>query len=307
VFAGVGPPGCGSRTTTMGEAIARALAPFELDVEIDESAYGRGRWLHVASGKADVGATNPYQVLWAYKGAFSYTDDGPLPNLRALATIEHPSWLAVAVRQESGVTDLSQIKERQLQMRIVLGGPVQQYDIILDYFGLTRELLASWGSTFCDVRGPIRTGDFEMILHTINAANSPQMRCWLEASVLFNLKFLSLPADLIDRLCRKMGGEPGFIPHSLVRGIDVAVPSVSLSGQLIFGRADMSDENAYTIARALDQGRRVFRETHLPLSYDPNVVARSIGVPLHPGAANYYREVGYPSPIAPLPEGLLAG
>jgi TRAP-type uncharacterized transport system substrate-binding protein len=55
----------------------------------------------------------------------------------------------------------------------------------------------------------------------------------------------------------------------------------------------MPDDFAYLLARAYDEGRRFFRETHLPYSYDPHTVAMDHGVPLHPGVERYYDEVGY--------------
>jgi len=38
----------------------------------------------------------------------------------------------------------------------------------------------------------------------------------------------------------------------------------------------------------------LFRQQHVPFSYDPNTVAADIGVPIHPGALRYYKEKNYP-------------
>ena len=71
------------------------------------------------------------------------------------------------------------------------------------------------------------------------------------------------------------------------------MPSVSRPWQLILGRDDMPDDFAYLLARAYDENRQLFRQTHIPYSYDSHEVARDNGIPLHPGAARYYREHGY--------------
>ena len=75
--------------------------------------------------------------------------------------------------------------------------------------------------------------------------------------------------------------------------MDRPIPSVYRPWQLIFGRDDMPHDFVYLLAQALDTNRRLFRETHIPYSYDPAEVARDHGVPLHPGAEQYYRERGY--------------
>jgi TRAP-type uncharacterized transport system substrate-binding protein len=56
----------------------------------------------------------------------------------------------------------------------------------------------------------------------------------------------------------------------------------------------MPDEFAYLFARALDEGRALLRQTHIPFSYDERTVGMDVAVPLHPGAEQYYREMGYP-------------
>jgi TRAP-type uncharacterized transport system substrate-binding protein len=55
----------------------------------------------------------------------------------------------------------------------------------------------------------------------------------------------------------------------------------------------MPDDFAYLLAKALDEGRHLFRLTLLPFSYDEREVAGDRGFPYHPGAERYYREVGY--------------
>ena len=67
-------------------------------------------------------------------------------------------------------------------------------------------------------------------------AHTPEMAALLEASVLLNLRFLPLPNDLIETICRDYGGQPGVIPYRLLRGVEAPVPSVYRPWQLIFGR-----------------------------------------------------------------------
>jgi uncharacterized protein len=111
--------------------------------------------------------------------------------------------------------------------------------------------------------------------------------------VLYNLRFLPLPDDLIKRICETLGGEPGSIPYRLARGVEAPTASVYRPAQVIFGRDDMPDDFAYLLAKALDERRDLFRKTHIPFSYDSKTVVDGCGIPLHAGAERYYREVGY--------------
>jgi hypothetical protein len=78
-----------------------------------------------------------------------------------------------------------------------------------------------------------------------------------------------------------------------MRGVWEDVPTVTRPPQIIYTREEMPEEMAYEVARILDGNHQLFRQTHIPYSYDPANVAQDVGIPLHSGAARYYREAGY--------------
>jgi TRAP transporter TAXI family solute receptor len=251
----------------------------------------------VAGGQADLGALGADHARWAYEGQYELAKEGPRHNLRVIAAVHFPAWLGIAVRCETNITDLSQIRERQLPVRVV-GGGGPQYELVFEHYGLSRKLIESWGGRFQRVgylplAGFVTSGDFDVIMEPVYAAYTPEARHWWEASVLHNLRFLPMPDDLIQRICKETGGEPSAIPHQLMRGVVGDIPSVARPQHLIYSRDDLPDDFAYLLAKTLDEKRHLFREVFVPYSYDPNTVARDNGIPLHPGAERYYREAGY--------------
>ena len=84
------------------------------------------------------------------------------------------------------------------------------------------------------------------------------------------------------------------LPRGYLAGIDRRIPTAGLSGQVVYGRADAPDDFAYAVARAMDRNKGLLKWAVLPFSYESSRVWQVTGnVPLHPGAARYYREVGY--------------
>jgi uncharacterized protein len=301
VFGGAGP---GTPWGTLGEITARALAPHGYEVRVEpEASRGRCPGM-VSAGQLEFGATQAILTRWAYAGLHRFASQGPQSRLRVIATIMFPAWLGVAARWETGITDLRQVAERQMPVRI-LGGTGDLFAPILAYYGLSRELIESWGGKFLPTLaytpGPLRyvttpfarRGDVDLIMENIYSAYTPEAAAFFEASVVLNLRFLPMPDDLIKTVSRDFGGEPGMIPYRLLPGVDAPVPSVYRPWQLIFGRDDMPDDFAYLLAQVYDEQRHLFRETHIPYSYDPLQVARDNGVPLHPAAERYYLERGY--------------
>jgi uncharacterized protein len=298
VFAGAGARGMGTPWGTLGEITAKALEPLGFAVHLEGRSYGVNNTRFVADGRADLGATHLTRVLGAYHGKWEYAGEPPRSHLRVIAAIHHPSWIGVAVNADAGITDLMEIRERHLPVR-VKGGAGPMFDIIYEHYGISRELIESWGGMFHDFELAsgllpwVRAGEFDLIIDTLYAAYTPEARHWWEASVLYELRFLPLPEDLVRRICDEVGGEPGAVPRHLVRGVDLEVPSVARLPQVIYAREDLPEEIAYMVAKALDDNRQLFRATHLPFSYDPRTVADAHGAPLHHGAAHYYGEVGY--------------
>lgn len=303
-FAGAGPVGNGTPWGTLALVTRRALEPLGYETEIETASWGAENPRYVADGRCDLGATQYRVVRDAAAGGSAYQDEGSRRNLRLIATINQPSWLGVAIRRESGITDLAQVAERKLPLRVKIGGD-RMFDILLDYYGLSRESIVAMGGTLIgsilssqrtpgEITPWVKEGNFDAIIDPIYAAFPPEHMHWMEATILHDLQFQPLPDDLIRRICDEGEAEgPGFIPHRLMRHIYEDIPTVERFPQLIYTREEAPEDFIYEVTKTLDNSRHLFRKTHLPYSYDERNVARPHPVPLHDGAERYYNEVGY--------------
>jgi TRAP-type uncharacterized transport system substrate-binding protein len=299
-FAGAGQVYWGTPWGTLGVVAQRALAPLGYDVSFYTEMWGADNPRYVRDRKADLGAHAFAGVRNMFEGKGPYQDEAACPGLRLIAQICEPAWVAVAVRAESEITDLRQIAERRLPIRVKTGRG-EETNAIWRYYGLSVEQIEAWGGRQLSMPGPgraitswVASGEFDVIVDSIYAAYTPEHRHWWEATVLYDLRFLPLPADLITELCAEGHfEEPSFIPHMLMRGIREDIPSVQRLPTVFYTRDDVDEGFIYEVAKALDDGRYLFRQTHMPYSYDPKFVAKPRSVPLHPGAERYYRKVGY--------------
>ena len=132
-----------------------------------------------------------------------------------------------------------------------------------------------------------------MIIGFGSMVNAPEYRLWYEASQQHDLKYLELAPDLRAKLAKDLYLEQQNIPPGLFRGVDRAIPTVVRTGTVIYGRTDMPDEFAYTLAKAMDEHQDLLQWTHMNFSYNWRTVWKAFDVPLHPGAARYYKERGY--------------
>jgi TRAP-type uncharacterized transport system substrate-binding protein len=243
----------------------------------------------------DFGITESGFLAWAFGGHHTYAQDGPYANLRLIAKIEDPTYLLVAVKAASDITDLAQIAAERRPVKI-LGGESPTSRPVLDHYGLTREAVTSWGGSFGI---PILEGanaTFDVIVSDLaSPANNLESSYWTALSQKHDLRFLELPAELLDAMANDatLGMRRVTAKWGLLRGIDRPIATVARSGEAIFAREDTPEQAAYDVAKAVDVHRGALKWYIRPYSYDPHTVWENHAVPLHPGAARYYRELGY--------------
>jgi TRAP transporter TAXI family solute receptor len=239
----------------------------------------------------DFGVTASGLLASAYQGTGGYAKGGPYKNLRLIAKIEDPMFLLIAAKESSGITDLSQIKEKKLAVKILAGGGA---DTVLKYFGMTRADIAAWGGSVNASMGARENAEFDVIIDdSAGPAMNPESSHWPILSQRHKLRFLDLPEPLIQELAKSPGYQIVATKWGLLQGVDRNIRTVGRSGEAIFAREDTPEQSAYDVAKAVDVARNDLIWLIRRYSIDPRTVSQNQSVPLHPGAARYYREMGY--------------
>jgi TRAP transporter TAXI family solute receptor len=243
----------------------------------------------------EFGITSGSSVQWMYEGTHDYAKDGGHKELRLIARVDVANYAVIMVKASTGITDLRQIKEKRLPVRIITTESTGNMPI-LKYYGITRKELESWGGSYVHFVGtlPEDPDAFDVvIMNNLYLGGAPEMRPYYLITAKNDMRFLPMPQDLREQMVKETGGELVNIPTALFRGVDAPVPSVGTSARAIYAKADFSADFAYTIAKSLNEHRDLFRWTHVPFTYDGRLVTKLPPVPVHPGAERYYREVGY--------------
>jgi TRAP transporter TAXI family solute receptor len=83
--------------------------------------------------------------------------------------------------------------------------------------------------------------------------------------------------------------KPLVIPAQTYRGQDPPVRTIG-SDNLLVARSDLDDDLVYRLTKALFEALPRLTQAHASMSYVDPVVGAATPIPLHPGAAQYYRE-----------------
>ncbi|HLP17232.1 MAG TPA: TAXI family TRAP transporter solute-binding subunit, partial [Bacteroidota bacterium] len=242
--------------------------------------------------RVDFGVTSSAMLHAAYTGG-GPGGAAPYRNLRLIARIEDPFYYLIAVKKESGFTDLAAIKQRHLPVRII--GADANMMAILNYYGITAEDITAWGGKLQVPWEDVMKGEFDIIAGFLASPSlNPESSYWTTLSQKFDLYFLSLPDEALQLVARQnVDAEFVEVHYGLLKGVNRRIRTLGRSGECVFARDDTPESAAYDLAKAIDANHGALKWFIRVYTYDPNTVWKNYGVPLHPGAERYYQEVGY--------------
>lgn len=113
-----------------------------------------------------------------------------------------------------------------------------------------------------------------------------------EITAVRDVYFVPIDQDIIDKLTAEYGYYiAGVIPAGVYKGQDVDVPTIQVGNDVVVN-ADIDEETAYLLTKTLFENAEELHNVHpsAKLLLPENGVKTAI--PLHPGAAKYFEEVG---------------
>lgn len=259
----------------------------------------------VAERKVDMAITTPdWFVKLALEGKPPFTR--PLP-LRMLAIFPHDDRMVFAVKRETQLRTLADIKERKYPLKLSTLPRTSWHpalwgaETVMAEYGITLDNIVEWGGTllgdrprFMNIAGvKAVTEGFDAVFD-----EAIMTRRWKTLTEENDLKFLPIDREVMKRLEAK-GWKAGTLSKGTFRGLDEDVPAVDFSNWALYCHADMQDELAYMTIEAIDEQKveikNLYPDPHAAMTgpVDMTKIGRNSPVPLHPGAERYYREKGY--------------
>jgi len=253
----------------------------------------------VASKQIESGIAQSDVASWAFAGTGVFADEGPLKNLRTIASL-FPESLHVVVRAAGPIQTLADLKGRRISLGQTGSGTLADARILLAASGLTEQDLSPEylrsGTAAADLADGSLDGFF-----LIGGVPIPAVRA-LAATI--PIRLLPIPDDVLSRMQEKYGPYyRSVIPADTYPGVGVATSTVGFHALWIVS-ADASEDLIFAIAKALwNKATQRLLDTHDPIGRDVRLehALDGLSVPLHPGALRFYREAGLPVDSSGLP------
>jgi TRAP-type uncharacterized transport system substrate-binding protein len=254
----------------------------------------------VVSGELDLAAINPASYLtMAHRGTGPFSAPQPVS---VIATMPTHDVMLFAVSEKTGLRSIAEIKERKYPLKLSIRRALEHgtrflIDHVLEANGFSLKDLESWGAQIAWTETPNGPDRLDAMRDgSLDAVFDEGVKGWGIVAAQQHMTFLPLDPAAKQRLDDFGWALEPVQPLFADAPPDMLAPS--FSGWPVFTRTDLPDEVAYQMAKAVDSAwpRMVYdwEEERPPVLADicEGTIEAPRDVPLHPGAARYYRERG---------------
>lgn len=280
--------------------ILRGVLPDGSTVDTPPEGGGTKNPLLVAAGKFNLAFGMAVVSGWAKDGTVVYKK--PMENLRALVGGFDQYYLGILINQPDVEATLDEyVTEVNPDLNVILRGKGSIGGVggtqMLELAGASEKQVkehdGSWSEagSFGVVLNQLSAGNADLWIHTITVGH-PAMT---EAAINNDVSFIQPSDEVNAEMESEYGWKTAVLPKGSFEGQDrdLSLPGTSTN---LFVSADMSDDLAYTITKALCENVEKFKSQHKALkNFDckSGIDAKVTVLPLHDGAKRYFEERGW--------------
>jgi TRAP transporter TAXI family solute receptor len=242
----------------------------------------------VSSGRIEAALAQADVVYWAYTGTGRFANSGPLKGFRVVANL-YPGSLHIVASSTSKINSVEDLAGKRVALDELGSGTLATAELILATQKIQKTDLTPFYVKHNHAGPMMAKGKLDAFFFV---AGYPT-RSVIETSKTTGIKLVSLSGPTIKSLVTERPYfASGVIPAGTYMGINKNVNTVDIGTQLIV-RADLDEQLIYDLTAAMwnKRTRKLLDEGHPKGSQVRLETAlRGVGVPLHPGAARFYRE-----------------
>jgi hypothetical protein len=243
-------------------------------------------------GEADFGLTNVDDAMSSYKGVGSFRQANQ--NLRLIAAVFQLNF-GILVPNDSPIRTLKDLKGKTMPWG---------YNAQVTGRVLQAAALASAGMTMDDVK-PIPTqslfsgvdmlGEGKVEAAALAIGTAQVQRANVSLAARGGVRFLNVEStpEALARIRQHLPART-LLVQPAPWAVGIVAPTTIIEYSVFFStHAKMPDDLVYSVAKAIQGGKDDLLKGHPVFrSFQPNGMTEEIGVPWHPGAIKFYKEIG---------------
>lgn len=266
--------------------VTRKVHKLRCSVEPSEGSVANIRG--VMSGDLDMGIAQSDMQYYAQRGDGPFKGKGE-PKLRALFSV-YPELVTLMVREDANVRGVADLRGKRVGVGTPGSGTRATTDLVLEAFGLSRgDFKSSAELKFVENPPALCENKIDAFVFVAGHPNTVIH----EAANSCKTRIVPIAGPPVDALIQ---GRPYYskaeIPARMYKGTDPAQATFGTVASVVVS-ADMADDVAYAITRAVFENFEDWRKLHPALAgLSRQDAAKGAAVPFHPGAVKYFKEAG---------------
>ena len=289
-FVAIATGGTGGTYYPLGGALAQMLSNNVegLIVTAQTGNASRANCNLISRGQIETAFSQANVTYWSYTGTGIYVNEPILTNLRGIASL-YPETIHIIATKASGIKTIEDLKGKKVGVGAPNSGTAADAEIILKAHGITFDDIKADFIDFNEVAQRLVDGQIDAGFTTAGFPTSSI----IDIATKRDMVLVPISAEKMKELVEAI---PYYgatvIPGGLYKGVDKDVPALATPALWICD-AKLSPTLVYKMTKALWEHRDVLEKVH---SQGKNITLETalggMGLPLHPGAELYYKEVG---------------
>ncbi|MBU8906591.1 TAXI family TRAP transporter solute-binding subunit [Desertibacillus haloalkaliphilus] len=272
----------------IGGAVASLL---EGELGFDTSVQSTGASVEnvnlLDTNRAELAITMADTVLQAYEGSGAFEGEEPKDNLRGLTAL-YPNYVQVVTTADSGIESIEDLAGRTVGVGAPNSGVELNARIILEAHGMSYEDINEDYLSYAEAIDQIKNGMVDAAFVTSGVPNATV----IDLSTTETAVILPIEGEAMDYLAENY---PFFSAGEIEAGAydnEEAVPTAAITNLLLVN-GDLSDEVVYDMTKTIFENIESIHSAHnAATNITIDTVTEGMPIPLHPGAEQYFEEVG---------------
>lgn len=238
------------------------------------------------SGRGEVAFALADSVGFAWQGVTNIGFAEKLDKLRTIAAI-YPNYIQIVASRASGIDSLEDLKGKRVSVGAPRSGTEVNARRVFQAAGLTYDMMDVEYLPFSESVALMKEGQLDATLQSagLGVASIRDLAHALPIAIV------PVPPAVVQRI-----GDPTYLSRPIPAGTYLGEDRVRMTAamnNLLMTREGLPDEVVYTMTKSLFENLPELVAAH-PAARDIALAtaAQGLPVPLHPGAARYYREQG---------------
>lgn len=267
---------------SMGKVIADSIPNLEVTAEATGASVENLRLLE--SDDVQLAMVFANVAYDAFVGRDKFEKPIEITNLMTI----YPTPIQIVVPAESPIQSVADFKGKKIGVGSPGSGNEVISRVILESYGLTYDDIKPEYLSIAEIMNGIKDGTVDAGISCTAVPTSTIM----DLATSRKIRLIDIPKEDVDKIAEE---SPFFYSTTIpddgypgVKGCNAAT-----YGNLLVCRADMDEELAYNIVKAMFDNKGKLEAAHQVIKQMTLEAApEDAGIPLHPGAEKYFKEMG---------------